>query len=167
MSTVVGFVSELVRRFIVVSSAYKPNVVGNPNSSPLDQQRWCVWQLALRQTDESISWVILFERREEFSKILLRARQVHLVQQDDVAPVLVGGCLRTVETLQAVALIEALLECVVVSKQVITIPPASLDGNVSAVPSNSLCERLRQARFSRASDTLKDEKLAQGQPGNK
>ncbi|MPM91448.1 hypothetical protein SDC9_138577 [bioreactor metagenome] len=114
MRTVVGFVSELVRRFIVVSSAYKPDVVGNPNSSTLDQQRWCVWQLALRQTDESISWVILFERREEFSKILLRARQVHLVQQDDVAPVLVSGCLRTVETLQAIALIEALLECVVV-----------------------------------------------------
>ena len=35
------------------------------------------------------------------------------------------------------------------------------------MPSHGLCERLRQARFTRAADSLKDVKLAHGQPGNK
>ena len=68
MSTIVGFVSELIRGFIVVSSAYKPDVMGNSNPPPLDQQRWCVRQLALRQTDKSVSWIILSSAERNSAK---------------------------------------------------------------------------------------------------
>ena len=46
------------------------------------------------------------------------------------------------------------------------ISPASLDSNVSAMPSHGLGERLCQARFARAANSLKDVKRAHGHSGN-
>ena len=67
-----------------------------------------------------------FERGQELSEVLLRPRQVHLVKQDYVEPVLVGLGLGAIYRLQRVALVVALLKGVVVAQEIGAISPAGL-----------------------------------------
>ena len=98
MSTVVGLSAN---SFVVSSWLAVPTnqiVVGNWNFSTLDQQRWCVWQLASDKLDESISWVILSSAERIQQKY--RSGRDRFISSSKMMlhRSLWGGCLRTVET---------------------------------------------------------------------
>ena len=115
----------------------------------------------LHKVDPTIAFS-QFERGQELSEVLLRPRQVHLVKQDYVEPVLVGLGLGAIYRLQRVALVVALLKGVVVAQEIGAISPAGLHRDRGANTSHSLGEGSRQARLAGATDPLQDMQLAHG-----
>ncbi|MDT4864752.1 hypothetical protein FQZ97_995220 [compost metagenome] len=96
MITIIGLVRQLIGGFIMVRGTNKPDIGWHPDLASLGQHRRCIGQRRFREADQALLRIVLLQRREELGKVLLRTRQVHLIQQDDVAGVLPTRRLRFV-----------------------------------------------------------------------
>ena len=106
------------------------------------------------------------QRGEEVGEVLLRMRQVHLVQQDDLDGVPPSSSAGLVQRLEKLRFVEPLLEGVVVADQILRVPPAGLHLDLGGLRAGGAGERHRQAGLAGSADALQKDQAAHGESAN-